>query len=283
MHKKKFQASSIFTITNASIQLHLTIFNNEIFLVLLTSAAKKKLVFLVDTGSQISILKAEKILDAKINTKKAIKIIGIANNKPIKSLGVTQAFLTCNDSIISHEFHVMHENVFLRTDGILGADFLLKHDAKIDISESIVELKLKQTKSDIEKNDTKCVSSSQIKQSKTQNDCDKIYFEAVDDYVTYESATVNQIRVQKYKNRDKNFYDNISNDYFRYRNFEKIQPEKIDLCQSEFQNFIANTKINKPFEINYTRDSYTPISDPSQRQMYLMNKIDLSGLSENQI
>lgn len=43
----------------------------------MTSVAEKKLVFLVDTGSQISILRAEKILDVKIDTEKAIEIMGI--------------------------------------------------------------------------------------------------------------------------------------------------------------------------------------------------------------
>lgn len=162
-NKSSIRASSIFTIQDPTIQLHITIYNNGIFLVLPTSVSSKKLVFLIDTGSQISIIKAEEILDARIDTKRAIEIIGIANDKTIQSLGVTKALLTCNDSIFAHDFHVMHENVFLRPDGILGADFLIKFNAKIDMAAANIQLRLPPTQSGIKENTSKFVSSSQIR------------------------------------------------------------------------------------------------------------------------
>lgn len=161
----------------------------------MTSVSEKKLVFLVDTGSQISILKAEKILDAKIDTKKAIEIMGIANNTTIRSLGITKALLTCVNTKITHDFHVMHENAFLRTDGILGADFLLKYNAKIDIAEAMIQLKLPIIPIKPTGNDTKCISSSQIKQTETQYDDEK-YFKAVNEFLSYEAATVNHVRIR---------------------------------------------------------------------------------------
>lgn len=246
----------------------------------MTSASERKLVFLVDTGSQISILKAEKILDAKIDTKKSIEIMGIANNKTIQSLGVTKTSLTCNNVIIIHDFHVMHENVFLKTDGILGADFLLKYNAKIDTAEAMVQLKLPPRQTEIEENNTKCISSSQIKQQ--ENDDEK-YFKAVTDYLEYETTTINQIRIRNLKNIDRNFYDNISNDYFKNRGFETISPEKINLWTDINLNQRTNLKINKPFEINCVNEFDTPIVNPLLRQKYLMSKIDLSGLNESQM
>lgn len=247
------------------------------FLVLQTSASEKKLVFLIDTGSQISILKAEKILDAKINTRKAIEIIGIANSKPIQSLGITRAFLTCNDLVIAHDFHVMHENLFLRPDGILGADFLLKYNAKIDIPESIVHLSLPPLEANDIKNSSSCVSSSRV--SCPESDIHS-YLKAVNDYLEYERITVNQIRIHNFKHKNEKFYDEITSEYFLNRKFETIQPEKVDVCPDEYVNF---PKINKPFEIRYVDNSDTPIVDPVQRQKYLMSKIDLSNLNESQV
>lgn len=59
------------------------------FTAILSSIAQKRLIFLVDTGSQVSILKAQKVLDAKVDQKRKIEITGIAENKTIKSLGTT--------------------------------------------------------------------------------------------------------------------------------------------------------------------------------------------------
>lgn len=222
--RKNCQASSILTIQNSEINLRLTIFNNEIFLVLPTSISEKKLVFLIDTGSQISILKAERILNARVNTKKAIEIIGIANSKPVQSLGITKAFLTCSDVIIAHEFHVMHENVFLRPDGILGADFLLKYNAKLDIAESLIQLKLPPLHHNDTQSESKFVSSSQINNTEVSDN--ENYFQAVHEYMEYERATVYLAKIQNSRS-NKKFYDEITNNYFENKKFEVAKPEKI--------------------------------------------------------
>lgn len=280
MHNQDKNASSVFTIQNSQIQLRLTIYNNEIFLVLLTSITEKKLVFLVDTGSQISILKAEKILDAKIDTRKAIEIMGIANNKTIKSLGVTKASLNCNNTMICHDFHVMHENAFLRTDGILGADFLLKYNTNIDIAKATICLNLSSfSRSNTDEKSTRCICSPLISQSETQDDDEK-YFNAVNDYIKYESTMVNQIRI-KANNKNKRFYDEISLDYFK--KYEIIKPEKVSVWSESDIVSVRNVNINKPFEINYINDTDKPIVNPLQRQKYIMSKIDVSNLNEQQI
>lgn len=274
-------ASSILTIQNPFIKLRLTIYNNEIFLVLPTSVSERKLVFLIDTGSQISILKAEKILDAKINTNKSIEIVGIASNNTIHSLGITKALLTCNDLIIAHEFHVMHENVFLRPDGIIGADFLLKYNATIDIPGAIINLKLPPLKPNDESNNSKIISSSLVRHSEINSD-DTIYFEAVNNYLRNEKITVNQIRI-KPKSENKTFYDQISVDYFRNKNFETVKLDKIELEVHEDLASIQNIQINKKFEIKLVNECDDPMTNPLQRQKYLMGKFDLSGLNDSQI
>lgn len=272
------KASTIFTIQNAQILLHLTIYNNELFLVVKTSIAEKKLVFLIDTGSQISILKAEKVLFAKLDVKRSIEIMGIANNKTIRSLGVTNALLNCGETMITHEFHVMHNNVFLRTDGILSADFLLKYKAKIDIAEATFQLTLStNSRLKVEENNTKCVSSSQINQP--QGD-DENYFKAVDEYLKCESATVNLIRVNT-RNKNRHFCDQISLDYFQ--NYENIKPEKLHVWSDSELVLVKNIQVNKPFEINCASSSNGPIVNPLQRQKYILSKVDLSGLTERQV
>lgn len=72
---------------------------------------QEKLIFLLDTGSQISLIKATKILEASRDTKKSIEIIGIADNKTIRSLGITKAYLNFENQLLPHQFHVMHENI----------------------------------------------------------------------------------------------------------------------------------------------------------------------------
>lgn len=111
------------------------------FAIISSTVARKRLVFLVDTGSQVSIIKAEKILDAKFDTRKRIEITGIAENKTIKSLGTTVDTLNFGEFIIEHKFHVMHENLFLKADGILGADFLVEYNALIDLSRRVIILR----------------------------------------------------------------------------------------------------------------------------------------------
>lgn len=244
------------------------------------SVAKKKLVFLIDTGSQISILKAEKIIEAKIDTKRAIEIIGIANDKTIQTLGVTKALITCNNSIISHDFHVMYENVFLRPDGILGADFLIKYSATIDMFNAKIQLKMPPVQTNSKENESKIINSSQINSDEQYSD----YFKAVNDFLASETAYVNQVRIRNLRSNDKHFYDNISNDYFHIRNFEKLQPEKMDVWSIADINHVAtNSRLNKPFDINCIDENDSPMVNPLQRQSYLMNKINLSGLNKNQI
>lgn len=241
--------------------------------------SEKKLVFLIDTGSQISILKAERILNARVNTKRAIEIIGIANSKPIQSLGITKALLTCNDLIIAHDFHVMHENVFLRPDGILGADFSIKYNAKIDMTDPSIQLKLPPTQTNGEQCNSKFVSSSQ-QINRTEHAADEEnYFKAVNEYLAYEGAIVNQIRIHSSKH-NKNFYDNISDEYFLNKKLEVVNPEKINIYPCEEMNFGSTSK---PFEIKYASDTEAPLVDPFQRQKYIMDKIDLSMMDENQI
>lgn len=80
-------------------------------------------------------------------------------------MGVTKTKLACNESTIFHDFHVMHENAYLRTDGILGADFLLKYNANIDIAKSALYLNLSSHSQLNEgENNTKCISSSLVRQ-----------------------------------------------------------------------------------------------------------------------
>lgn len=82
--------------------------------------------FIVDCGSDISVLKASKIKSTQIYypTEKC-NIMGIGHGA-ISTIGTTHTNLLVNDMKIPHKFHIVEENFPIPTDGIIGRDFLTK-------------------------------------------------------------------------------------------------------------------------------------------------------------
>lgn len=212
--------------------MKITIYNKEIFIVLRTSVSEIKLIFLVDTGSQVSLIKAEKILDAKVNTKNKIEIIGISDNKTIHSLGTTKALLNFNGHVIEHQFHVMHENLFLKMDGIIGADFLIKYGATINIQEKLIIMKSPNLPSNANKqHEVKIMKFFRVKDKEIQNPRQNDqYINALENYIEYENNFVRQISARKIKND--HFYDNLSNDFAKKAQYEKINSCKVEIDES---------------------------------------------------
>lgn len=172
----------------------------------------EKLIFLIDTGSQISLIKSTKILEAKINTTKPIEIIGIADNKTLNSLGVTKANLNIGNELISNTFHVMHENMFLRPDGIIGADLLVKFGVVINIPERFILLENTEFSSEAI-NQIKHLNSFKIlDQSPIKNNEFKDYFDAVQNYINYENNIIYTIKSKKQS--DPSFYDKLNESFF---------------------------------------------------------------------
>lgn len=88
--------------------------------------------FLVDTQADISIFKASSIpAEFQISSNEIINIKGITN-ETIESLGTAIIDLNLNDGIISHKFHVVPDEFNLKTDGIIGIDFLTQNKCVIN-------------------------------------------------------------------------------------------------------------------------------------------------------
>lgn len=89
---------------------------------------------LIDTGADISLIKANVLKSTTIIDNKAIKINGITNDQ-IESLGKieTQIYLPTNKTL-THTFHIIPGDILLPFDAIVGLDFISKFSAILDYS-----------------------------------------------------------------------------------------------------------------------------------------------------
>lgn len=88
--------------------------------------------FIVDCGSDISIIKANKIRKTQIfYPSDKCDIIGIGQGNT-STIGTTHANLLINGMLIPHKFHIVEKIFPIPTDGILGRDFLVTYNCKID-------------------------------------------------------------------------------------------------------------------------------------------------------
>ena len=99
-----------------------------------------KCTFIVDTGSDISIIKAHKI---KINhtfyPNDKCTITGIGHDT-VHSQGSIQTHINFPNLHLEQKFHIVDNNFPIPTDGILGRDFLTKYRCKIDFDPWLLTL-----------------------------------------------------------------------------------------------------------------------------------------------
>lgn len=91
-----------------------------------------KYIFLIDTGATISTIKESRLTSfSKIISFKSIKINGISGN--LNTLGITKLKLqnSLNQHSFEHLFHILPDKSNLKSDGIIGSDFLHKFNADI--------------------------------------------------------------------------------------------------------------------------------------------------------
>lgn len=104
----------------------------------------KNLVFLIDTGSDVSLIKRDKLkANVKINEKKT-NIKGLVNS--CITLGNVEASFGIKDELFTHHFHIIREDVNFKSDGILGIDFIRKFGVKIDCEKEEINIKEKKIK-----------------------------------------------------------------------------------------------------------------------------------------
>ena len=80
--------------------------------------------FLIDTGSDLSLLKVNFLNpNVKIDTGKTRTLLGISNN-PVKTLGQIKLEFVIANKIFPHTFHIVSENFPIKVNGVIGNDFL---------------------------------------------------------------------------------------------------------------------------------------------------------------
>lgn len=88
---------------------------------------------LLDTGADVSLLKAGKLKDHSIINKEIIVELKGISEQPIYTLGTCCILIKLeNNKTVTHSFHIVSDNLPIKNDGLLGRDFLQKYRAKID-------------------------------------------------------------------------------------------------------------------------------------------------------
>lgn len=82
------------------------------------------ILFLVDSGAEISVIKLNHLNDDTMVKKEKIIITGVGKGS-IESLGMCKEKVLIDDSIFSHTFHIVPNDFPITMDGILGYDFLV--------------------------------------------------------------------------------------------------------------------------------------------------------------
>jgi hypothetical protein len=84
---------------------------------------EENLLFLIDTGADISLLKGEKLIDTTEFDPEGSFKVKCVDGSPIRTHGTLEARIGLDSSSISHNFHLVGNQVDIPCDGILGRDF----------------------------------------------------------------------------------------------------------------------------------------------------------------
>jgi len=104
------------------------------------SSKTGKLKFLINTGAEISVVKASSInLGTNYDPTKEINIKGISESF-LKTKGTTELTLFTPTHETTHVFHVVGSNFGSQYDGILGLNFWKLHRATIDYCSRIITM-----------------------------------------------------------------------------------------------------------------------------------------------
>ena len=116
------------------------------FVKLFNFYTNKLLVLLVDTGADISLIKSQNINEKnKINSNELKSLSGIGEGT-VNSIGSTQLELRVeNFAVVTHKFHVVHDDFPIPCDGIVGMDFLTEFNCNLDFMKNGEYLFFRQT------------------------------------------------------------------------------------------------------------------------------------------
>lgn len=167
------------------------------------------LIFTVDSGAQISIIKPNNLYkDEIVNNKEKISITGVAKGSKLVTLGTINVNLIVNNFSLFHKFHILNNGFNLKTDGILGMDFLLKFNSKIDLLNKSIKMQLKvNSKNEINTNGNSIIPTESFISVFQINRDINIKEKEYNDYVT---EFENKFReVEKEMSNDKEFYESF--------------------------------------------------------------------------
>ena len=92
---------------------------------------ENELLFLVDTGADISLLKGDKLIGTtEYDPYRKVKVKCV-DCSPMETYGVLEAKIELKNSSIVHDFQLVNKQVDIPCDGILGRDFLQYARAKL--------------------------------------------------------------------------------------------------------------------------------------------------------
>lgn len=105
---------------------------------------------LVDSGAQMSFLRADKIKNKNlINQNRIIKISGAVAGARVCTVGDMEGGIIINKVKYVADFQVVDKMINLRTDGVIGHDFLTKFNCKIDYENNTLDILSPITKENI--------------------------------------------------------------------------------------------------------------------------------------
>jgi hypothetical protein len=101
---------------------------------------ENELIFLIDTGADISLLKGNKLIGTTEYDPEGKVRVKCVDGSPIEIHGVLKAEVMLGSSSITHDFQLVTKQVNIPCDGILGRDFLQRNKAKVCYASQTVTL-----------------------------------------------------------------------------------------------------------------------------------------------
>jgi len=89
------------------------------------------LLFLIDTGADVSLLKGSKLIGNIEYDPEGKVRVKCVDGSPMETHGVIEATIELGNSSIIHDFQLVNKQVDIQCHGILGRDFLQNARAKI--------------------------------------------------------------------------------------------------------------------------------------------------------
>jgi len=102
-------------------------------------AANGKINMLYDSGSTISLIKLRQLKDDALIYEKRIALTGITGHK-VHTIGKTYATIKLGGRRLKHAFYVVSDDTPIEHEGILGIDFLRKHNVTCDYTNSRLQI-----------------------------------------------------------------------------------------------------------------------------------------------